>query len=179
MSLKEAVLDVVESMEDDAKDAEPIVRMALKSYAQQLRAVCKAAGDSPAPAALPGLASAANMFYSPELQHRMAIEEAKKEFRNPNGLVPGAPPPRAVQAEEQFDGDMVEIIGGPAGSAHGDLPCYHPIDPNVPTGAYIPLAGGVYQLTQQEGHRQLVFNEQQTQRVAGELQEKKSGLILP
>lgn len=153
MSLKEAIIDIVEEMEKEAEDFKQDNRYlhdTLKGYARSLKAACKSAGDSPTSPSN----GFSNLLVPPAVQHAMEVERAKAEFRKSK---------QGVNAEERYDGDMVEVVGGPA--CPDGQATFQSVDPQMPLGAFTTLAGGVYQLKQADNKRQLVFDEYQTKRI--------------
>lgn len=154
MSLKEAIVDIVEEMEKEAEEYKHENRSlcdTLKGYARSLKAACKSAGDSPTSSSN----GFSNLLVPPAVQHAMEVERAKSEFRKSK---------QGVNAEEQWDGDMVDVIGGPANP--DGIPTTQSIDPNMPLGAYTTLAGGVYQLRlTTDNKKHLVYDEHQTKRI--------------
>lgn len=160
-SLKEAVLVVVEEMlheADDLKDkpgdaAASYLRDSLKGHARALRLIVQAAGEeAPAPALPQPLTG---LFVSPQAQHEREIEKEREKIRREK---------RAAMVEESYDGDMVEVMGGPV--SPDNTPVYQSISPSMQIGNFTELSGAVYQLQQAENNRRrLVFHEAQTARL--------------
>lgn len=177
-SLREAVLDIVNEMlaevkdlEGEDKDAASIaansyLRSTLRGYARQLRTACKAAGeDVPAQsqAQASQMAGLSALLLNPQAQHVMEVDKYRAEFRKKKEMTP---------AEERYDGDMVEVIGGPA-HLEG-VSTTQAVDPAMPIGASVPIAGGMYRLEKgSDGVRKLVYNEERTK----ELQKVQGTMI--
>lgn len=160
-NLKDAVLSVAEEMVQEANDlkdkrddaGQAFLHDALKGYARTLRAVVRAAGDDPAPVLQTPL-------LTPMSQHAQEIEKARAEFKRPKKDL--------VAVEERYaGGDMVEVVGGPAGTEGAT---YQSVDPQMPIGARTTMAGGVYQLRKEGKARKLVFDEAETLRVKQQLE---------
>src|SRR5690242_839623 len=100
MSLHAAILEVANEMalEADKLGLTPF-GSTLKGYALSLRMACKAAG--------PELMddTCAGLLVPPAVQHAMEIEKYRSEFRKVKS---------SVVMEERYDGDMVEVVAGPA-----------------------------------------------------------------
>ena len=130
MSLKEAVLDLAQTMENDLSDIRDegggTVERMVKSYIRELRAVAKAAGDPPPPQQIP--------LISPDTQHRMEIERAKAEFR---GKV------KKIDEDEEIVMQFCQ-----------DGPCEGvavPLNVGMPPGARTRVDGHVYEMAADGG----------------------------
>ena len=164
-NLKDAVLSIAEEMIQEANDlkdkrndvGQAFLHDSLKSHARTLRAVVRAAGDDPVPGAQAPL-------LTPMSQHVQEIEKARAEFKKPKKDL--------IAIEERYEGgDMVQVVGGPASE---DGATYQNVDPQMPIGARTHLAGGIYQLRKEgDKPRQLVFDEQETQRVKQQLEKQQ------
>ena len=127
MSLKEAVLEIVQNMEDDlnadALDwASSDGRAAVKGYARALKSACKAAADVPQGRVLTLDATS---------QHILEIEKARAEFRKDK---------KTELKEEEASEKILEIMDGPLA---GDS---HLMPANMPEGAKTSINGETYQL---------------------------------
>lgn len=145
-TFRETILEVAEEMLEEADPNNPYPHASLRNFSKQLKLICKVADDY-SPKQKPTV--------SVEMQHILEVEKAKKEFRKSN---------KSADMEERFDGDMIEVVGGPVTSLDG-VPVLQAIDPLMPEGAYTQLAGGVYQLKSTNGVKRLEFDEEQTKRV--------------
>lgn len=172
-SLRETVLAIVEEMLAEAKDISEdhgavYAVSTLKGYAKQLKIACKAAGEEVplVPAPVNGLSISPGLM--PQTQHALEIEKARAEFRKRRD---------GVTAEERHGGDMVQVVGGPA--CPDEVATVQSIDPSMPLGARMVIAGGVYRLIREDvdgkpvGKRLLIFDEPESQRVAKELTNQK------
>lgn len=125
MSLKEAVLDIADILQEEAEaragGGEPVVVRLLLQSARMLRNAVKAAGDAPNPSILPFAAS-------PLSQHQQMIDQARMEFR------------QHQQKEESSEPRMLLVVGGP------DDGTYIGMDPSMPVGARTNINGQVYKL---------------------------------
>src|SRR5215469_17234649 len=113
-SLREAVLEIAGEMEEEAKTHPLGEAYLIKSYAKQLRLVCKAAGeDVPQQVGNP----LAGFIMNPEAQHSREIDKYRSEFRKNKEVVNSG----FSSVEESFGGESVVVDGGPAcdeGSLH-------------------------------------------------------------
>ena len=162
MSLKDfrdAILEIADDMLEDARELLATQGTLtnqfgkdLRSYARQLKTACKAVGEDTPVQGNPfaNNPEANSLLIPPEVYHRIQIEKAKKEFSKKN-----------IETEERFDGDMVDVVGGPV--CPDDVSITHTIDPQMPLGAYMNLAGGVYKLCKVDGVKRLVYDETATQ----------------
>lgn len=129
MSLKDAILGLVEEMEAHAKNMDnPLGERTLaKLWAAQLRIACKVTGDTVYSASAPMMPAV--------VQHAVMIERAREEFKNKK---------KGAEAEGSLDriktgGDhMVEIQGGSLDA------CTWPTPDGLAEGTYglIPPEGG-------------------------------------
>lgn len=121
MSLKEAVLDVADQLEQEAVAVKNNVGVQahkiLARYANLLRLVVKASGEA-------GQVQAFNpAFSSPAAQHAKMIEEARAEFRR------GDRPPAEERATR-----AIEVVGV-------DPPQMVPVAADMPSGAFTEVPG--------------------------------------
>lgn len=152
-SLREAILEIIFEMSNESLRSKGKIKETLKTYARQLEIACRACGeDAPGPSVNP-LAG----FLTPETQHAIEVEKAKKEFRKDK---------KSFASEESLDGEMVEVCGGPVNS--DDTPTYQSIDMKMPVGAFMGLAGAAYKLCKEEnGKKKLVYDVDETEKMKG------------
>lgn len=123
MPLADAILDLVDDMENDARQSEHSgVHDSLLNYAKQLRRIVKATGS-------PSVVG----VYDPQVDIGAQImEKARQEFRNK----------RPKEQLEELEPRMCLIKGGPN---DGDTIDIHPV---MPVGARMEDRGIIYQLEQ-------------------------------
>lgn len=132
MSLRDAVTDIAEQMEQEFRDDQSCG--ALYVYFRLLRNALKASeGESSGPGpALP---------INDPSHHRRMIEEAKAQMR----AAKGAPASEKVAVEEDATGMFAEVVDGPAASPDGTT-TVTPINPGMPPGARTYVGSHVYEL---------------------------------
>ena len=134
MSLKDAVLDIAEQMEDDTKhdecDREHLI-FALKMHSRMLRMAVKAAGNPPVPQPMGFSGIMHNDALSPLAQHAAMVDKAREEFRAAK---------KQGDMQESLEPIMREIADGPE---KGDMVA---CDAIMPPLAKMILSGRVYQL---------------------------------
>lgn len=134
MSLKEAVLEVVQNMEDDLKEAdllqEPEDQQLVKGYIRALKSACKAAADVP---------QGQKLAIDPTSQHIIEIEKARAEFRK-------KPDVELLKEDKEEAHKILTIADGP----HEGVSHVMPAD--MPEGAKTSINGDVYQLREGKLH---------------------------
>ena len=124
MSLKDAIEEIANQMEEDLPEfTPPVLNSLFKGYIRQIRSAIKAAGDINPMALGTG-----------EGQHALAIEAAKAEFR--------AKKEENLSRVEEKAPEMRLCCGGPA---EGEMA---PLDPSMPVGARTEIQGTIYELRQ-------------------------------
>lgn len=138
MSLSEAILSVAEELEATDSKSLIVLRAVINNAAKQLRLIVKVnEGNTSAPSPYVFPFGGSPLSVAPEVQHRLEIEKAKQEFRKPS--------PQVIKIEEEYDGDMVEIVGS-------DPPSYTSINPQMAEGNYTSIDGKTYQLRSRKLH---------------------------
>jgi hypothetical protein len=174
MSLKDAVEEIVNEMEEEIKQLKgwkgciDYPENSLRGYMKQLKTALKAAGDEctsrPANTSPP---SPNNFFdprlITPEIQRASEVEKYRAEFKNKNAI-----------KEEAIDGNMVQLLETPG---EEDI-TYHPIDPSMPVGARTAIAGSIYQLRRRNERLVLVYDEVSTENAKKVKKENEGGIIL-
>lgn len=119
MSLRKAVEQIVEDMEAEAREERNLdFQLRLKVHCKMLRMALSASEGEQTQQPPPQL--------SPEIQHRLAIESARREFRE-------------KKLSEEGEPQMLKCRGG----AFDDT--YHSVQTEMPEGAFTQIGNQVYQ----------------------------------
>lgn len=140
MGLKEAVLDIAQQMEEEAKEAreadQDVSPSVLRAYASAVRAAAKAAPD-----ALEVPNDPADMIFTRGKFAPVPPGAREKEQMR-----------KVEEAERMMVGsNMVRASGGPDDGTM--VPC----EDGMPVGAFCHVGGSVYTLTTQDGFRVLRY----------------------
>jgi hypothetical protein len=145
MSLKDAMLDLVDSMVMDAeefrKENNKDAARTVNFYVKIIKASVKAAEGSPS--------QVASMLMTPEVQNFAEIEKAKAEFRGKVGKINSL-----ADKEEELESEAMDCIGGPLDNDIASVPGGGKV------GSKCNLNGSIYCITKK---RKLLFNSEETE----------------
>lgn len=136
MGLREAVSDVADQMEQDAKQMEGHFRRNMMAFVRQLRTAIKASEGEAQPQT--------NRILIPEMQHEAAIAAEREKLRLAK---------QRANTEETANTGYVACVGG---DSDGDTA---PIDPNMPQGAKTMIGACVYVLRGNQLHYDVAETE--------------------
>lgn len=179
MSLKEAVLQVAQDMEERCREDDEDQRKAgvkhpafsvreVFGFVRTLRAVCQAAqepqamfppvfGPEPAQATMAGALSA-------EAQHRHMIEREKARIREQK---------ERAGLTEQLEAPRVQFVDGPLAGE------FAPLDMGAELNCRVPVGDNVYVLVVRDGVRCLVYSESESEKWRGRNGSNRQTIIQP
>ena len=148
MAWTDAILEVAEQMDAEAKDLEGTsdaniaqsmyLRTTLRGYAKQLRLVVKACEGEQVITSAPQPATVAQ-FMDPGYQNFLGVEEAKKQLRAEKERIQKEEHLGVTADGRPLAGMVAECVGGPEDGT------YTPITPDMPVGAMTLLQNQVYE----------------------------------